>query len=97
MKYKSLKLIAVCTLLFGVSVNAQKLNPSIEGKITTLLKQMTLEEKAGQMAQVAIDQIGHTDHATKTFNVDADKLNDIIVKYKVGSILNTPFKYFAWF
>jgi beta-glucosidase len=90
MKYRNLKLIAACTLLFNISVNGQRLNPAIEGKITTLLKQMTLEEKVGQMAQVAIDQIGHTDYATKTFNVDADKLNDIIVKYKVGSILNTP-------
>ena len=91
MKSRSLKLIAICTLLLSnISVNAQKLNPAVEGKITALLKQMTLEEKVGQMAQVAIDQIGHTDYTNKIFNIDADKLNDIIVKYKVGSILNTP-------
>jgi len=68
----------------------QKTNPATEAKITALLKQMTLEEKVGQMAQVAIDQLGHTNRATKTFEIDANKINDVIVKYKVGSILNTP-------
>lgn len=77
-------------VLFSFSAFAQKTNPATEAKITNLLKQMTLEEKVGQMAQVAIDQLGRTNYATKTFDVDPAKLNEIIVKYKVGSILNTP-------
>ena len=77
--------------LYIVNVSAvAQLNPTTEAKITSLLKQMTLEEKVGQMAQVAIDQIGSTNYATKTFNIDPAKVNDVIVKYKVGSILNTP-------
>jgi beta-glucosidase len=67
-----------------------KLNPSIESKINVLLKQMTLQEKVGQMAQVAIDVVGKVDYSKQTYTIDADKLNDVVVNYKVGSILNTP-------
>lgn len=70
-------------------------NAATEAKITALLAKMSLEEKVGQMAQVAIDEIGATNYATKTFNIDPVKLNDVVVKYKVGSILNTPPKHFA--
>ena len=69
---------------------AIKLNPSIESKINVLLKQMTLQEKVGQMAQVAIDVVGKVDYSKQTYTIDADKLNDVVVNYKVGSILNTP-------
>jgi beta-glucosidase len=49
-----------CLLSLGLLVNhviaqtASQLNPSIESKVDRLLKQMTLEEKVGQMAQVSI-------------------------------------------
>jgi beta-glucosidase len=86
-KLLSLALIAWTTTKTSAQ---QKINPATEAKISVLLKQMTLEEKIGQMAQVAIDQIGKTNYATKTFDVDPAKLNDVIIKYKVGSILNTP-------
>ena len=65
-------------------------NAVIENKINQLLKQMTLEEKVGQMAQVAIDVIGTVNYSSQTFTVVPDKLNDVVVNYKVGSILNSP-------
>jgi hypothetical protein len=46
------------------------INAATEAKITALLGKMTLEEKVGQMAQVAIDVIGTTNYGTKTFNID---------------------------
>ena len=67
-----------------------QINHSFESKIALLLKQMTLEEKVGQMAQVAIDAIGKVDYEKQTFTIDPDKINDVIVNYKAGSILNTP-------
>lgn len=70
--------------------HAQKTNPATEAKIKALVQKMTLEEKVGQMAQVAIDQLGSPNYATKTFNLDPKKMEEILVKYKVGSILNTP-------
>jgi beta-glucosidase len=65
-------------------------NTSIESKINLLLKQMTLEEKVGQMAQVAIDVIGKVDYSKQTFTVDPNKLNDVVINFKAGSILNSP-------
>ena len=83
--------LVVLVVCHAMAQNAAiKLNPSIEAKINVLLKQMTLQEKVGQMAQVAIDVVGKVDYAKQTYTIDADKLNDVVVNYKVGSILNTP-------
>ncbi|MFL9483732.1 glycoside hydrolase family 3 N-terminal domain-containing protein [Chitinophagaceae bacterium LWZ2-11] len=53
-------------------------------KVETLLKQMTLEEKVGQMTQVTLQLV--------STNVDGvlnlDSLKNAVQKYKVGSILN---------
>ncbi len=74
----------------AIAQTAVPINGAIESKINLLLKQMTLEEKVGQMAQVAIDVVGKVDYSKQTFTVDPDKLNDVVVNYKAGSILNTP-------
>lgn len=89
---KSLSGILLLFCLCG-QVNAQtaaRINTSIEPKIEQLLKQMTLEEKVGQMAQVAIDIVGKVDYSKQTFTIDPEKLNDVVVNFKAGSILNTP-------
>lgn len=54
-----------------------------------LLKSMTLEEKIGQMVQLDISLfiIEGTDE------VDYDKLSEWVSKYKIGSILNSPFSF----
>src|SRR5688572_14853744 len=70
-----------------VSNAQQKINPSIEAKVTALLKQMTLEEKVGQMAQVSIESLGSGRGNQFSFS---DKLKDAVVNYKIGSILNSP-------
>lgn len=73
---------------FVCQINAQqKINPAIEKKVDVLLKQMTLEEKVGQMAQVSIESLGSMQEQTFTFS---DKMKDAVVNYKIGSILNTP-------
>jgi beta-glucosidase len=69
---------------------AATMNTSVEPKIEQILKQMSLEEKVGQMAQVAIDVIGKVDYSKQTFTIDPEKLNDVVVNFKLGSILNTP-------
>jgi len=65
----------------------QKIDPAIEKKVDALLKQMTLEEKVGQMAQVSIESLGSIKDKAFTFS---DKMKDAVVNYKIGSILNTP-------
>src|SRR5713226_10136152 len=55
-------------------------------KIEALLRQMTIEEKVGQMTQLTLAMIvnGHD----QNIEVDAAKLQKAIGKYGVGSILN---------
>ena len=61
---------------------------AIEKAIEKKLSKMTLEEKVGQMTEVAIDILGHWE--ATGFVLDQDKLENAIGKYKVGSVLNTP-------
>jgi len=55
-------------------------------KIEALLKRMTLEEKVGQMTQLAIGMISNGQD--QVIQIDPAKLDKAIVRYGVGSILN---------
>ena len=55
-------------------------------KIEDLLKRMTLEEKVGQMTQLAIAMV--VSGRDQDVKIDPAKLEKAIVKYGVGSILN---------
>jgi beta-glucosidase len=55
-------------------------------KIDALLKRMTLEEKVGQMTQLAIGMIAKG--RDQEIQIDPAKLDKAIVQYGVGSILN---------
>ncbi|MBR5835387.1 MAG: glycoside hydrolase family 3 C-terminal domain-containing protein [Bacteroidales bacterium] len=56
---------------------------SIEAKVEKVLKGMTLEEKIGQMTQIAITSVAD--------GVELTAAGDSILRtYKVGSVLNTP-------
>lgn len=61
----------------------------IEDNVERTLKKMTLDEKIGQMLQLNLPVIGHNDRTGK-FIIDEDKLEEVIGKYKVGSLLNNP-------
>src|SRR5713226_8313542 len=55
-------------------------------KIDALLKRMTLEEKVGQMTQLAISMVANGQD--QNIQIDPAKLDKAIVRYGVGSILN---------
>ena len=57
---------------------------AVEAKVESVLKQMSLEEKAGQLVQLNISVLEDATHEA----IDPDKLDLIIGQYKVGSILN---------
>ena len=67
---------------------SQSHNTAIESKVNAMVKQMTLEEKVGQMAQVSIESLGSIQNGNFVFN--QNKFKDAVVNYKIGSILNTP-------
>ena len=68
---------------------AQVKKPDVDTRVENLLKQMTLEEKIGQMTQVTIHvatkKVGTVD---QKYEWDPLKLEEAIVTYHVGSLLN---------
>lgn len=67
---------------------SQVTSKAMEAKINAMVKKMTLEEKIGQMAQVSVESLGKIEG--DNFIFDKDKLQDAVVNYKIGSILNSP-------
>ena len=83
-------LFKVCmTLAFVGLVNACNFKSPEKGEVdrqvTTLISNMSLEEKVGQMTQVTIDLILKD---ASTTEVDPEKLRKAILEKNVGSILN---------
>ena len=82
---------ALLILPFAVYAQAPQTNHS-NAKIEALISKMTIEEKVGQMAQATIDVIGKGENRFSSFeplSLDTSELNHALVKYKLGSILNT--------
>ena len=78
-------------ILSMLGVNAQN-STAIDKKVNALLKQMTLEEKVGQMCQLTLNSIGEGPDiftSVEPYRVDDGRIKRAIVDYKVGSILNT--------
>jgi beta-glucosidase len=65
----------------------QKTNDNV--KVEQLIKQMTVEEKIGQMTQVTLAVFAKGGWANTDGSLDPEKLKEAIQKYKVGSMLNT--------
>ena len=66
-------------------------DPEIENNIRQWLDKMTLEEKIGQMCEITIDVVTDFEASQKNgFTLDKEKLDTVIGKYKVGSLLNVP-------
>ena len=73
-------LLAACTPKIRPAIPQDK---EMEAKIEKILKDMTLEEKVGQMTQITITALAN--------GVELTPAGDSIMRtYKVGSVLNTP-------
>lgn len=96
MKHLLFSLLAAATVSTAIAQNsvspAIPRDEKIEQQVETLLKKMTLEEKIGQMTELAIDAIAlkKTSPSAEGFQIDEALLDTAIGKYKVGSILNVP-------
>ncbi len=73
-------------LFFQNTIRASRPPRDNSQKIDALLKRMTIEEKVGQMTQVAIGMIANG--RDQEIQIDSAKLDKAIVRYGVGSILN---------
>jgi beta-glucosidase len=89
MKFKTCLFCFSLLLLSGLVSAAGKDQPDLEKKVTELLSKMTLEEKIGQMTQVAIDVVSVPNQPVGGYHkLDPQKLRAAILTYHVGSILN---------
>ncbi len=61
-------------------------------RVQSILDQMTVEEKVGQMTQLTVDMIceGNPYAIKVPFEINEEKLEKVVVKYLVGSMLNVP-------
>lgn len=92
-KHEMKKLNFILLLACSISVMAQNAKTSDEQKVEALLKQMTLDEKLGQMTQVNISMILKGGYGNQDGSIDPAQLKEAITKYKVGSILNALHAY----
>ena len=94
---KNRYIILLCALsisLLSVAQNKGFSNTKhyIEYRIDSVMSNMTLEEKVGQMAQYTVDVIGEGGDlfsSDEPFSLNQAMLDTVLGKYKVGSILNT--------
>jgi beta-glucosidase len=96
--YSLLKLSFLVVIIFfsKQSIQAQsKLNEAeIEKKINEIISKLSLEEKVGQTCQITLDAILKTGADGRTLEpneIDKEKLQEAVLKYHVGSILNVSF------
>lgn len=86
--------ITILLAIFAFSCSHN--NNSADAKIDKMISEMTLEEKVGQMAQITLDVIGNGEsrHSSKEpFDIDTARIRKALVKYHVGSVLNTTNNY----
>lgn len=88
---KKTLLVMATSISIIAGAQAQVTNDA-EKQAAAIVSKMTLAEKIGQMAQISIDAIckGVDTPPTSTVELDANKLKDAVVKYHVGSVLNSP-------
>ena len=83
----ALLLLGLAGCKSGDGANTEPAIPAdkdIEAKVEKTLKSLSLEEKVGQMIQISVENITKDDQS----GLDPEKLDLVIGKYKVGSILN---------
>ncbi len=81
--------LAIIALCFVVCQYGYTQTPAEKQKIESLIKQMTLEEKVGQMTQVTLAVVAKGGWGNRDGSLDPVALKKAIDDYKVGSILNT--------
>lgn len=101
MKLTRLTVLLAAAALLGGCCCGSKGEPAIpvdkdvERKVEEILSKMTLEEKVGQMAEIAIDLVvthSQTESGEYQAVANQESLDKIMSTFKVGSVLNAPGK-----
>src|SRR6478609_10246285 len=83
-----MKRLAIALLAVALVVNVYSQTTAEKQKIESLLKQMTLEEKVGQMTQVTLAVVAKGGWSNQDGSLDTAALRKAVEDYHVGSILN---------
>eukprot|EP00004_Rigifila_ramosa_P022158 TRINITY_DN6000_c0_g1_i1.p1 TRINITY_DN6000_c0_g1~~TRINITY_DN6000_c0_g1_i1.p1 ORF type:complete len:862 (-),score=204.37 TRINITY_DN6000_c0_g1_i1:42-2597(-) len=78
-----LSLLCLATVASGMSLQEQR-----QELVARLVQDLTLEQKAGQMTQINIDQLNQL---TNRRLPDEDRIRSYVNNYFIGSVLNAPF------
>lgn len=81
---KTTEILIVATVGAIAFCSCKVTNDPVERKVESVLKTMSLEEKAGQMVQINLDMV----YDSRTQTVLTDKMDYFIGEKKVGSFLN---------
>jgi beta-glucosidase len=86
---KKVIVIFSCILISNTAWSQKDKNKKteIDNKVATLVSQMTIEEKIGQMTQITVTNF---EEEGKPGSIDLVKLNEAIEKFHIGSVLNVP-------
>ncbi len=98
---QSIAALAVLTIACGAEQGVASTitpitpDPNIENKVAEILKEMTLDEKIGQMTQLTLSAVidkqrGKAPQRGSSVKLNMSKVDTVLRRYKVGSILNTP-------
>lgn len=81
----------VLLILFCLVLSSE-MNGQGQKSIDSLISEMTISEKIGQMTQININVIlkGEIFHNVEPFEIDEEKLRKAIDEYHVGSFLDSP-------
>ena len=88
---RKLFLLFYIALALGCHSQSDQKTSEIDQKVEKLLKQMTLEEKVGQMTQLTLNVISKgilPYDVSEPHEIDEERLQNAIVKNHVGSIFN---------
>ncbi len=82
--------VIICSVVFGAEFPKNiESNKEIDKKVAKLLSKMTIEEKIGQMTQLTLQAVSSQEGTKNKKHIINEKaLEEAIVKYHVGSILN---------
>jgi beta-glucosidase len=91
-------IIAMCVSLPVLLFAQQNTTPKplseaiIQQKIAQIIKGLSLDDKIGEMTQLSIDMIsvGRPYHLKDPHQIDTQRLKNVLLNLRVGSILNSP-------
>ena len=96
MKKLTIATLAMLAVACGRNSSPGGMSPAIpsdsdlEKKVKEIVSGMSIDDKVGQMCEINIDVITVDSLVNGKVELDSEKVKNAFEKYRVGSVLNTP-------